>query len=71
MRTVTTTEIYYDKGYRKGKADMTRKVLKVMDKMNKLYGTKNRLFSKDWNDGYDDALRAIYAELEPVVRGEE
>lgn len=65
---MTTTEIYYDKGYRKGKADMSRKVLKVMDKMNRIYNTKNTKCSKDWNDGYDDALRAIYTELEGVLK---
>ena len=65
---MTTTEIYYDKGYQKGKQEARQDILQVMDKMNKIYKTKNHYMSKDWNDGYDDALRAIYAELEKVVR---
>lgn len=65
---MTTTEIYYRTGYEKGRTDVIRKVLVVMDKMNKLYGTKNRLYSRDWNKGYDDALRAVFAELETVIK---
>lgn len=65
---MTTTEIYYNKGYEKGKAEVVRKVREVMDKMNKLYGTKNRLYSNDWNIGYDAALSAIFAELDLVTR---
>ena len=68
MRTVTTTEIYYDKGYRKGRAEVQHDVIQVMDKMGKLYNSRNPTQSRDWNTGYDDALRAIYAELEKVVR---
>ena len=64
---MTTTEIYYDKGYRKGKAEIQRDVIQVMDKMNDLYRSRNSNQSKEWNTGYDDALRAIYTELREVV----
>lgn len=65
---MTTTEIYYNKGYEKGKAEVVKKIRGVMDKMNKLYGTKNRLYSNDWNVGYDAALSAIFAELDLATR---
>lgn len=65
---MTTTEIYYNKGYENGKAEVVKKVREVMDKMDKLYGTKNKLYSNEWNIGYDAALSAIFAELDHATR---
>ncbi|HCJ37853.1 MAG TPA: hypothetical protein DHV37_05950 [Erysipelotrichaceae bacterium] len=67
---MTTTEIYYGKGYNKGKGDIVQKVGSVMDEMESMINKQNPRYSRDWNKGFDDGLRTFYVALELALREE-
>lgn len=67
---MTTTEIYYGKGYKNGKKDVVRSIGDVMDEMQILLNTYNPEKSREWNKGFDDGIRTFYTALELAVRKE-
>lgn len=67
---MTTTEIYYGKGIKKGKDKVVRSVGDVMDEMQLLLALYNPKKSRDWNKGFDDGIRTFYTALELALRKE-
>lgn len=67
---MTTTEIYYGKGIKKGKDEVVRSVGGVMDEMQLLLASYNPEKSREWNKGFDDGIRTFYTALELAVRKE-
>lgn len=67
---MTTTEIYYGKGIKKGKDEVVRSVGGVMDEMQLLLASYNPKKSRDWNKGFDDGIRTFYTALELTLRKE-
>ena len=67
---MTTTEIYYDKGYEAGKRDVLKKVGATMDEVSGMIGKMNPRYTLDWNKGFDDGVRTFYTKLELALRKE-
>lgn len=67
---MTTTEIYYNKGYEEGKREILEKVGGTMDEISAMIGKVNPRYTLDWNKGFDDGVRTFYTALELALRKE-
>ena len=67
---MTTTEIYYNKGYEEGKKELLNKIGVIMDEVGNMTGKMNPRYTLDWNKGFDDGVRTFYTKLELALRKE-
>jgi hypothetical protein len=67
-REMTTTEIYYNKGYEKGRKDMLMQVLSTVDEVTEMIGKINPNYPLAWNKGFDDGVKTFCAAIMQTLR---